>query len=196
MKILKLNEAHVPHILPLANFVFENSIRQRQQPNIQRVIGYFREYAREDAIREQMANGSLHMWGIKNGNYYVAVSAMNSQGHITMLYVHPQFVRRKYGKKLLREMRVFAANELGLNNVTVNVMPVWSASFFAVNGFKPCPQSEGMGNEYVSMTASSISEVRYKTKKISNKLFVGISVGCPILITLITIAYTLYYLNV
>ena len=196
MKILKLNEAHVPHILPLANFVFENSIRQGQQPNIQRVIGYFREYAREDAIREQVANGSLHMWGIKNGNYYVAVSAMNSQGHITMLYVHPQFVRRKYGKKLLREMRVFAANELGLNNVTVNVMPVWAASFFAVNGFKPCPQSEGMGNEYVSMTASSISEVRYKTKKISNKLFVGISVGCPILITLITIAYTLYYLNV
>ena len=113
-----------------------------------------------------------------------------------MLYVHPQFVRRKYGKKLLHEMRVYAANELGLNNVTVNVMPVWSASFFAVNGFKPCPQNEGMRNEYVSMTASSISEVRYKTKKISNKLFVGISVGCPILITLITIAYTLYYLNV
>lgn len=196
MKILKLNEAHVPHILPLANFVFENSIRQGQQPNIQRVIGYFREYAREDAIREQVANGSLHMWGIKNGNYYVAVSAMNSQGHITMLYVHPQFVRRKYGKKLLREMRVYAANELGLNNVTVNVMPVWSASFFAVNGFKPCPQNERIRNEFVSMTASSISEVRYKTKKISNKLFVGISVGCPILITLITIAYTLYYLNV
>ena len=196
MKILKLNEAHVPHILPLANFVFENSIRQGQQPNIQRVIGYFREYAREDVIREQVAKGSLHMWGIKNGNYYVAVSAMNSQGHITMLYVHPQFVRRKYGKKLLREMRVFAANELGLNKVTVNVMPVWAASFFAVNGFKPCPQNEGIRNEFVSMTASSISEVRYKTKKISPKLFVGISVGCPILITLITIAYTLYYLNV
>lgn len=196
MKILKLNEAHVPHILPLANFVFENSIRQGQQPNIQRVIGYYREYVREDAIREQVAKGSLHMWGIKNGNYFVAVSAMNSRGHITMLYVHPQFVRRKYGKKLLHEMRVYAANELGLNNVTVNVMPVWSASFFAVNGFKPCPQNEGMRNEYVSMTASSISEVRYKTKKISNKLFVGISVGCPILITLITIAYTLYYLNV
>ena len=196
MKILKLNEAHVPHILPLANFVFENSIRQGQQPNIQRVIGYFRDYAREDAIREQVANGSLHMWGIKNGNYFVAVSAMNSQGHITMLYVHPQFVRRKYGKKLLREMRVYAANELGLNNVTVNVMPVWSASFFAVNGFRSCPQNEGMRNEFVSMTAPSIYEVRYKTKKISNKLFVGISVGCPILITLITIAYTLYYLNV
>lgn len=196
MKILKINEAYVPYILPLANFVFENSIRQGQQPNIQRVIGYFREYAREDVIREQVAKGSLHMWGIKNGNYYVAVSAMNSQGHITMLYVHPQFVRRKYGKKLLREMRVFAANELGLNNVTVNVMPVWSASFFAVNGFRSCPQNEGMGNEYVSMTAPSIYEVRYKTKKISNKLFVGISVGCPILITLITIAYTLYYLNV
>ena len=98
MKILKLNEAHVPHILPLANFVFENSIRQGQQPNIQRVIGYFREYAREDAIREKMANGSLHMWGIKKVNYYVEVSAMNSQGHITMLYVHPHFVRRKYGK--------------------------------------------------------------------------------------------------
>ena len=196
MKILKLNEAHVPYILPLANFVFENSIRQGQQPNIQRVIGYYREYVREDVIREQVAKGSLHMWGIKNGNYFVAVSAMNSQGHITMLYVHPQFVRRKYGKKLLREMRVFAANELGLNNVTVNVMPVWSASFFAVNGFKPCPQNEGIRNEFVSMTAPSISEVRYKTKKISPKLFVGISVGCPILITLITIAYTLYYLNV
>ena len=69
MKILKLNEAHVPHILPLANFVFENSIRQGQQPNIQRVIGYFREYAREDVIREQVAKGSLQMWGIKNGNY-------------------------------------------------------------------------------------------------------------------------------
>ena len=186
----------MPHTLPLANFVFDNSIRQGQQPNIQRVIGYFREYAREDAIREQMANGSLHMWAIKNGNYYVAVSAMNSQGHITMLYVHPQFVRRKYGKKLLREMRVFAANELGLNKVTVYVMPVWAASFFAVNGFKPCPQNEGIRNEFVSMTASSISEVRYKTKKIATKLFVGISVGCPILITFITIAYTLYFLNV
>ena len=49
---------------------------------------------------------------------------------------------------------------------------------------------------YMPMTADAIPEVRYEKKHVSVKVLLWICIGCPVLITLITIAYTLYYLNV
>ena len=93
-------------------------------------------------------------------------------------------------------MRAFAANELGLKKVTVNVMPVWASGFFVKNGFKYLVNDTNGEIIYMPMTAASIPEVRYKKRHVSVKTLLWICIGCPVLITLITIAYTLYYLNV
>lgn len=196
MEIIKLQAGDIPYALALANQTFDFCIRQGQQPGMEKVIGFYRDYVREDVLTEQVKNGTLHMWGIKEGNYLVAMSAMSITGHITMLYVHPQYMRRKYGKKLLYTMRVFAANELGLKKVTVNVMPVWSSGYFVKNGFKYLVNDSNGEIVYMSMTAPAIAEVRYVPRHVSVKTILAICIGCPLLITLITIAYTLYYLNV
>lgn len=196
MNIIKLQVGDMPYALALANQVFDFAIRQGTQPGMDKVIGFYRDYARENVIAGQVQNGALHMWGVREGNYLVALSAMTAAGHITMLYVHPQYMRRKYGRKLLYTMRAFAANELGLKKVTVNVMPVWASGFFVKNGFKYLVNDTNGEIIYMPMTADAIPEVRYEKKHVSVKALLWICIGCPVLITLITIAYTLYYLNV
>lgn len=196
MKIIKLQVGDLPYALALANQVFDFAIRQGRQPGMDKVIGFYRDYARENVLTEQAKNGTLHMWGVKEGDYLVGMSAMTVAGHITMLYVHPQYMRRKYGKKLLYTMRAFAANELGLKKVTVNVMPVWTSGFFVKNGFRYLVNDTNGEIIYMPMTAAAIPEVRYRTKHVSVRTLLWICIGGPVLITLITIAYTLYYLNV
>ena len=69
----------------------------------------------------------------------VAVSAMTRNGHITMLYVKPQFGHRKIGFMLVDHMRMFASAVLHLNQVTVNVVPAVAAPFFCRVGFYVLP---------------------------------------------------------
>lgn len=197
MKIIKLQAGDIPYALALANQTFDFCIRQGRQPGMEKVIGFYRDYARENVLTEQVKNKTLHMWGVREGDYLVAMSAMTVAGHITMLYVHPQYMGRKYGKKLLYTMRVFAANDLKIKKVTVNVMPVWSSGYFVKNGFKYLVNDNANGEIiYMPMTAGAVPEVRYERKHVSARAILWICIGCPVLITLITVAYTLYYLNV
>lgn len=52
---------------------------------------------------------------------------MTNEGHITMLYVHPQYLRRGIGKKLLERVRIYARMQLKLMQVSVNAMPAYTA---------------------------------------------------------------------
>ncbi|MFQ7713724.1 MAG: GNAT family N-acetyltransferase [Agathobacter rectalis] len=65
---------------------------------------------------------------------------MTNEGHITMLYVHPQYLRRGIGKKLLERVRIYARMQLKLVQVSVNAMPAYTADYFRRVGFKSAYQ--------------------------------------------------------
>lgn len=110
---------------------------------------------------------------------------MTNEGHITMLYVHPQYLRRGIGKKLLERVRIYARMQLKIMQVSVNAMPAYTADYFRRVGFKSAYQGgfcNGQDDMYVPMTAKCIYQVEYTPRHIADKTFIAISVGFTCLV--------------
>ena len=134
---------------------------------------YFDEYMDADRLTEEERNGAL------------VVCGMTNEGHITMLYVHPQYLRRGAGKKLLERARIYARMQLKLMQVSVNAMPAYTADYFRRVGFKSTYQGgfcNGQSDMYVPMTAKSIYQIEYTPRRISDRTFIAISVGFTCLV--------------
>lgn len=146
---------------------------------------YFDEYMDADRLTDEERTGVLVVFGAFDSNVLCGVCGMTNEGHITMLYVHPQYLRRGIGKKLLERVRIYARMQLKLMRVSVNAMPVYTADYFRCVGFKSAYQGEfcnGQGDMYVPMTAKSIYQVEYTPRHISDKTFIAISVGFTCLV--------------
>ena len=122
-----------------------------------------------------MEDGYLVMWGAYEQGTIVGMSAMQSEGHITMLYIHPMYQRHGIGKKLLYEMRKYAKTAYNLSDVTLNAMPVWTERYFAKRKFKR--MNVMPNNDFVSMQTSSIDEVTYEKKPISTGAVLSVVFG-------------------
>lgn len=146
---------------------------------------YFDEYMDADRLTDEERIGVLVVFGAFDSNVLCGVCGMTNEGHITMLYVHPQYLRRGIGKKLLERVRIYARMQLKLMQVSVNAMPVYTADYFRCVGFKSAYQGDfcnGQGDMYVPMTAKSIYQVEYTPRHISDKTFIAISVGFTCLV--------------
>ena len=146
---------------------------------------YFDEYMDADRLTDEERTGVLVVFGAFDSNVLCGVCGMTNEGHITMLYVHPQYLRRGIGKKLLERVRIYARMQLKLMQVSVNAMPAYTADYFRRVGFKSAYQGvfcNGQGDMYVPMTAKSIYQVEYTPRHISDKTFIAISVGFTCLV--------------
>lgn len=146
---------------------------------------YFDEYMDADRLTDEERTGVLVVFGAFDSNVLCGVCGMTNEGQITMLYVHPQYLRRGIGKKLLERVRIYARMQLKLMRVSVNAMPVYTADYFRCVGFKSAYQGDfcnGQGDMYVPMTAKSIYQVEYTPRHISDKTFIAISVGFTCLV--------------
>ena len=118
MKIKILQTEEVPKAVQLAQGVFEYCLRNTI--NEAQLIESFYTYVREENIRQLMEAQKLILWAAYDEqNNMVAVSGMQSEGHITLLYVLPYFQRRGYGKKLLLTMREYARENLEIGRAHV-----------------------------------------------------------------------------
>ena len=188
MEIKILQTEEVPKAVQLARGVFEyclgNTINEAQ------LIESFYTYVREENIRQLMEEQKLTLWAAYDEqNNMVAVSGMQSEGHITLLYVLPYYQRRGYGKKLLLAMREYARGTLELAQVTVNAMPAWTASYFSKNKFKavqPVP--------YVFMHAKSVESTDYPKKEIPTAAILATSLGGLAICTAIAIVFIMQLL--
>lgn len=118
----------------------------------------FDEYMDADRLTDEERAGVLVVFGAFDSNVLCGVCGMTNEGHITMLYVHPQYLRRGIGKKLLERVRIYARMQLKLMQVSVNAMPAYTADYFSRVGFKSAYQGgfcNGQGDMYVPMTAKA-----------------------------------------
>ena len=89
-----------------ANQVYEVCVRPyaRQEDAAQ-----YYGYVRLENLWQEMSAGRLYLWGAFENGQMCGVGAMQNVGHITMLYVKPQFARRHVGAELVHLCRVYAA---------------------------------------------------------------------------------------
>ena len=128
MKAQILTEDQIPEALSIARGVFDYCLRARITDL--EMIHIFLQYTENTNIRNMIAEGTLTMWGIFEQGHMIAMSGMQKEGHITMLYVLPVFQRRGCGRCLLEEMKAYAANQYQLQRVTLSAMPAWTADYY------------------------------------------------------------------
>ena len=112
----------------LSRYVFDYCLRNRME--FPQTIDFVEQYIAEENLRKLCQEGKLIIWGVYEGEQLVAVSGLQSDGMITMLYVLPQCQNRGYGSKLLIVMREYAKDVLGFSKVSVNANPAWTSFFF------------------------------------------------------------------
>ena len=183
MKIRKLTNEEIKGACAFAVNIYNIAIRGcfRTQESHR----YFDEYMDADRLTEEERTGALVVFGAFDSNVLCGVCGMTNEGHITMLYVHPQCLRRGIGKKLLERARIYARMQLKLMQVSVNAMPAYTADYFRRVGFKSTYQGsfcDGQSDMYVPMTAKSIYQVEYTPRRISDRTFIAISVGFTCLV--------------
>ncbi len=147
-----------------------------------------------DRLTDEERTGVLVVFGAFDSNVLCGVCGMTNEGHITMLYVHPQYLRRGIGKKLLERVRIYARMQLKLMQVSVNAMPAYTADYFRRVGFKSAYQGgfcNGQDDMYVPMTAKSIYQIEYTPRRIADKTFIAISVGFTCLVFFSGVIYAL-----
>ena len=189
-----------------AHETFERCVRPCVRT--QREIDRYYNYVNVEHLWQEMSAGRLFLWGAFENGQMCAVSAMQSIGHITMLYVKPYCQRRKIGEQLVNHMCAYAANILHRERVTIQVTPVSVSAFFYHIGFTLI-QGAPLENEQVPLErriwmapvyqvyapqAPKKPEVTYSTKKVSNKVIVGLVVGTLMLCFGIMTALTVHHM--
>ena len=190
MEIRILEEQEIPQALVLATGVFDFCVSSNVPDP--KLISGFMEYASTERITALASEHAITLWGAFEQGQLAGMSAMQKEGHITMLYVLPVFQRKGIGKKLLTTMRVYAKERYGYPYVTVNAMPVYTAAYFQKRKFEQMGQVP-MGCPYVSMRAKTIEEVSYEKKEIPAGWAIGASVGGLLLCTAIAVAFMVCY---
>ena len=165
MKIIKINGPDISVAIQVSRNIFYQTIAPFAQSR--QIIDYFEEYLQ--TVEQEVAAGRLTLWGAIMNNCIVGVSALNTQGHITMLYVNQPDWHKGIGKKLIKEMRTFAYNEYRLEEITVNAMPVWTAGFFYSCGFAPVSATYSGNEIFIPLKIKVKKEIRYKRRAISTK---------------------------
>jgi GNAT superfamily N-acetyltransferase len=193
MEIRKLRTEEYLEAMLVAHGVFDYCIRGRISDR--RLIDGFDAYAKEESMLKMAEAGQITLWGVFDENRMVGMSAMQSEGHITMLYVYSAFQRRGYGSKLLGEMRRYAASEYGYREVTLNALPAWTADYFIKRGFHPDKVSPGTQLPFVPMQARTIGSYKtYEKKPLSTGMILGTSLGGLLICIVIAVVFMLVYL--
>ncbi len=182
--------------IPAASYLAVNTFNYNLRKSIYRqaLIDGYLLYASVDNLMQMVQTGRLSVWGAWQNGQLLAVSGMQREGLITMLYVHPNVQRRGIGKKLLREMRTYAASVCGLAQVTVNALPAWTCSYFERCGFGHLGFPSYGNMAFVPLAAKSIKPLKYEKKPVNGKVFAGIVAGFTGLIFFIGAGYMTYYM--
>lgn len=148
MEIRPLYGNEVQMAVCTAHEIFERCVRA--YTTSPKEAEQFYSYVDTKNLWQEMQEGRLFLWGAFDAGGMCAVSAMQSVGHITMLYVRPQCMGQQIGTQMLNYMFGYAANILHKDRVTINVMPIAAAGYFYKRGFELIPNVT-LNGIYVSL---------------------------------------------
>ena len=192
MEIRILQEEEIKSASGLSRYVFDICLRNRME--YPQTIAFVEEYITDASLRSLHEACELILWGAFDGEQLVAVSGMQRNGLITMLYVLPQYQNRGYGCQMLTVMRNYAKDVCGFSKVNVNANPAWTAFFFKKKGFLNLNANQDMKAPFVPMYALLGQENMYEKRKVPKKWIVLAAISSVLLVTCIGCLFMISYL--
>lgn len=171
----------------LSHFVFDNYLRNRMA--FAQTISFVEQYLSLENLDTLCESGKLLLWGAFEGGVFMGVSGMHTDGLITMLYVHPDFQRKRYGSALLFAMKQYAKEVLQLKRVTINANPAWTYTYFLKQGFFTQQKNPYTNVSFIPMYAETADAQIFHKKYVSGKVYALVIVGCIVSITLFGIGF-------
>lgn len=192
MEIRILKEEELVHASGLSRYVFDACLRNRME--FTQTIPFVENYIAESNLKTMYKENRLIVWGAFEEGQLVGVSGMQTDGMITLLYVLPQYGRRKCGASLLFTMREYAKNCLKLHKVTVNATPAWTSQYFQKQGFTLINPNTNLRVPFVSMQALSEKIALQKKEKISGRTIAWAIIACVGFATIVSTLFMMSYL--
>ncbi|MEG0721538.1 MAG: GNAT family N-acetyltransferase [Lachnospiraceae bacterium] len=94
----------------------------------------FQRFIKYENVRTQMQQQKLIFFGSFLEGKMCGASAMDSYGHVRLLFVQSQFQKQGMGSRLLLQMKNYASHELKVSIVQVNAAPQ-ALAFYQTQGF-------------------------------------------------------------
>lgn len=192
MEIRILQEEELKIASGLSRYVFDNCLRNRME--FPQTIAFVEEYIAEANLRKLWEEHKLVLWGVFESEQMVAVSGMQSDGMISLLYVLPQCQNRGYGSKLLTIMREYGKNVCNFERVTVNANPAWTSFFFGKKGFIYFDSKQDFHVPFVPMYALSGNIAGFEKRPVSKKVIAFAVAGCILFATIAGSLFMISYL--
>lgn len=191
MEIRILQEQELEIAAGLSRYVFDVCVRNRME--FEQSIAYIEDYLTAENLRKLYTQETITLWGAFEQGQMVAVSALQADGMITMLYVLPVHVNKGIGSALLRTVRRYAGEKLGLERVILNATPAWMAGYFARQGFRYAEKSQRARVPYVPMYALS-KDIAFSVRRhVPGKVIALAVAGCFAFATVATVLFFLLY---
>lgn len=184
-----LETAEIPNAAGLSRYVFDACLRNRME--FVQTIAFVEEYLKEEHLMELVREGKLVLWGAFDENSLTAVAGLQPDGWITMLYVLPQCANRGCGSALLASMREYAKTVYGLQQISVNATPAWTAAYFAKQGF--AYEHQDMHVPFLPMHAQTGSNPMFEKKYVPAKVMVFAALACLVFATITCALYLIGY---
>lgn len=179
----------------LSRFVFDNYLRMRME--FPQTIGFVEDYLSLENLDRLCEEGKLLLWGAFEGEedeIFMGVSGMHTDGLITMLYIHPEFQKRRYGSELLFAMKTYAKEVLHLERVTLNATPAFTYSYFEKQGFFCKDDFCGIRVPVITMYAKTADAPIFHKRYVSGKTHALVIIGCFLMATLLGGGFLMGYL--
>ncbi len=192
MEVRILQEEELKNASGLSRYVFDYCLRNRME--YPQTIAFVEEYIAEANLRKLCEESKLILWGIFEGEQMVAVSGMQSDGMISLLYVLPQCQNRGYGSMLLKTMREYGKEACNFSKVTVNANPAWTSFFFGKKGFTNVNPNQDLRAPFVPMYALSNNIEGFETRPVSKRVIAFAIAGCILFATIAGSLFMISYL--
>lgn len=149
-----------------------------------------------EADRQPLSSADASDGGSANGQgkpTLCGVGGMQREGHITMLYVLPEYQRKGAGGLLMGVMEDYAFRALRLQRITLSAMPSWNIPYFKRFGFEMTNQSDRVDPMFTYMEKripkTSGQTARYESRPLSEKTVLIVVLGTLGLLAVIAFAY-------
>lgn len=192
MEIRILQNEEIKNAAGLSRYVFDSCLRNRME--YPQTIAFVEKYITEDYLKNLHEACELILWGAFEGEELIAVSGLQRDGLITMLYVLPQYQNKGYGSRLLKVMREYAKDVCGFEKVHLNANPAWTSFYFTKKGFLMVDTKQDLRAPFVPMYAKSTELAAFEKRPVPKAVIVFAVIGCILFATTVGSWFMLSYL--
>lgn len=188
MYIKRLQQGEILDGLHLVWEVFAEKLAPAYTPQ---GVMEFQTFIKLENVMPKVEQGDLVFWGAYENTELCGVAAVQSTGHLSLLFVRSKWEGQGVSKMLFAEVYRYCTAERGLMRITVNAAPQALEVYRRLGFRETAPQQTVNGITFIPMEEiCAPGDIRPAGNRKSNKgLIIGICVGAGVLLLTLGILF-------